>query len=560
MFKNKRICARYKVAWRSAKHLLLSCLAILMCAGSAMASPNIVVIIADDLSKDAFDTLVQGGWLPNIQQYLISSGVRFENAFVTNSQCCPSRATLLTGQYSHNHGVFSNQSPDPLQGGIAWPGWLPKDGKPGRNESTVATWLQAAGYHTGFVGKYLNGYGNVAPDTVSDPQTYIPPGWSVWNGLIDPTTYRVYDYLINQNGTPVYYGTTEAEYQTDVLTGLAIDFIQQSVTGQEPFFLTVTPLAPHLEVINIMDILTGNEPRDGFGLTIRPAPRHAHLIDGNNANGEMPGLQIKPSFNEADLSDKPSCPAPLPPVEPAVVADPYCVADRLEIRADLDIPNLERQYKSMLASMLSVDDMVGTIVNELETTGVLPNTVIIFMSDNGWFYGEHRLLGKELAYEESIRIPLAIRAPGAHAGATAQQIILNNDIAPTIAELAGVAPPYDPDGQGISSLLVDPVNASWFRKSFLVERWFVPSLIKFESPTLFAWRKKNGNSDFVYIATHADKDNPGTPTHHEFYDLRADQYQVNSIPLSDAIIQGSQSFLLQMRLCKGARCREVEAL
>lgn len=143
---------------------------------NAQTPPNLVVVMADDLSTDALDALLAAGLMPNLQQRVIDVGIDFENAFVTDPICCPSRATFLRGQYAHNHGVLSNVSSDIGQLGITWPGWFPSGVEPGRNESTVATWLQASGYYTGHIGKYLNGYGVSAPEGVADPKTYIPPG------------------------------------------------------------------------------------------------------------------------------------------------------------------------------------------------------------------------------------------------------------------------------------------------------------------------------------------------------------------------------------------------
>ena len=176
---------------------------VLICLLSVIALPknsvnsqpgavNIIVIMTDDLSKDLFDGLVSNDWMPNLKTHLIDYGVLFENSFVTNALCCPSRATFLTGQYSHNHKVISNKS-FPLKPGIASPGWFPTSETPGRNESTIATSLEGAGYHTGFIGKYLNGYGKYAPYSESDPKTYIPPGGKIGRGSLiqQPTGFMI---------------------------------------------------------------------------------------------------------------------------------------------------------------------------------------------------------------------------------------------------------------------------------------------------------------------------------------------------------------------------------
>ncbi len=524
------------------------------------ASPNIVVVMVDDLSKDAFDALVQGEWMPNLKLSVIDQGVDFQNSFITNSQCCPSRATFLTGQYSHNHGVYSNIGNHPLKAGITWPGWLATNEQPGKNESTIATWLMDAGYHTGYVGKYLNGYGASAPEFVDDPQTYIPPGWSEWNGLIDPTTYKVYDYLINQNGIVTAYGSEESDYQSDILAERAVDFIRRAADNLPPIFLVVAPLAPHLEVVNPLEFLVGNDPRDGLGATIRPAMRHEYLIDEIPENDELPDLIMKPSYDEDDVSDKPGCPRPLPPEEIAVSFEPHCVADALAYRGGPDREELNKQYKSMLASMIAVDDLIGSIVTELEQSNMLSNTIFIFTSDNGWLYGEHRMIGKELAYDESIQVPLVVRAPGGQTSVQSSKVVLNNDLAPTIADYAGVVPPYETDGVSFLPLMTNPEDTDWHRKFFLVERWFLPSLFKFESPTSFSVRRIHDVQNYVYISTYANQSDLSQQTHAEFYEMNSDPYQLQSILLPGFISELFDNMIQYLRTCKGSQCTLLESI
>jgi N-acetylglucosamine-6-sulfatase len=537
---------------------VLALVVALGAAGQAAAAPNLVVVMADDLSSDALDALLAGGWMPNLQQHLVDAGVTFQNSFVTHALCCPSRATFLTGQYAHNHRVFANISALPTTGGIGWPGWLPSGETPGHNESTIATWLQSAGYTTGFVGKYLNGYGTYAPASVPDPRTYVPPGWSDWHGLIDPSTYRVFDYELNENGTVVSHGGADADYQTDVLAARAVEFVEAASSLAAPFFLSITPLAPHVEVIEVLELLQANDPQGGFGLSIRPAPRHADLADGDPDNGEMPDLPMKPSFNEADVSDKPSCPAPLPPVGIFFVRKPYCIGDYASMTPD-HVSLLEHQWKTMLASMLAVDDLIGSLVDALTAAGELDDTVLVFTSDNGWFYGEHRIVGKVLAYEEAIRVPLVIRAPGLAAGATAAQAVVNNDLAPTLAELGGVVPPYDPDGASLVPILEDPAGASWHRRTFLIENWFIPGVFKFEAPTLFALRSIRPGLDYLYVGTQADPDQAVAITHREFYNMATDPYQVNGFDPPGPVATIFAEFVRMFRLCRAESCRTLES-
>ena len=217
--------------------------------GTGRAPPDIVVILTDDLDETTLRDAEQRGWLPHIAA-LRAGGTTFTSSFVTLSLCCPSRASLLTGRYPHNTGVLSNKLP---QGGV----------EVFDDRSTVAVWLQAAGYWTGHVGKYLNHYGkDGAAGAGALRSTYVPPGWSDWQATVDPSTYRMYDYTINDNGALVTYGASPADYQTDVLAGRAVDMIA-GAPADAPLFLVVAPLAVHLEAAE-------DDPDERA--TVKPAP------------------------------------------------------------------------------------------------------------------------------------------------------------------------------------------------------------------------------------------------------------------------------------------------
>src|SRR3712207_3194156 len=200
--------------------------------------------------------------MPQITSLLAEQGTSFEEAFVSHSVCCPSRATILTGLYDHNHNVLSNKPPD---------GGFPKFLSEGHEENSIAVRLQEAGYRTALFGKYLNKYPG------RDNPAHVPPGWDEWYGKL--TGGAFYDYRINENGEVVSYGSEPEEYLTDVLSGKATDFLRRAAEEPEPFFAYVSPTAPH-------------EPAT-------PAERH----EGEFAEEEAPR---GPSFDEEDLSDKPS--------------------------------------------------------------------------------------------------------------------------------------------------------------------------------------------------------------------------------------------------------------
>ncbi len=488
--------------------------------GDARAqNPNIVVIMADDLEVGLVESMLAQDLLPNIKTHIIDKGSTFSNSFVTNSLCCPSRATFLTGLYSHNHGVLTN----------VWP----FGGAPTLDDrSTVPRWLRAGGYITAHVGKYLNDYGNRDMNgdggwTLDDAR-YIPPGWNWWV-VMALSPQRMYNYVMNENGQLVLYGEEESDHQTDVIAREAEFFIQgvDAYRDASPFFLYVGTSAPHVEVFPGDE---ANDFSDAWSVTLRPPPRFIGTVQAV--------LPQPPSFNEEDVSDKPSWLRLRPRLTPE------------------DVVALTAQYRDRMEAMRGVDDLVGTIVQNLEATGEIDNTVIIFTSDNGFASGEHRLPQKLSSYEESIRVPLYVRAPGTPEGQMIERYVLNNDLAPTIAEIAGVAPWHTVDGTSFVPLLTDP-TLPW-RKRFLVEHWRSGFSNPFEIPTYFAVRTTPEaptapNQTYIKIPFGAL----------EVYDLNIDPYQLTSIHNVFTPERNNQRFVMgiwRMGLqgCKNGSCRAWE--
>lgn len=405
--------------------------------------PNIIVIMADDLDTRSLGDLLDAGLMPNLQGEIIDRAVRFDQAFITTPLCCPSRSTFLTGNYPHNTNVVSNK--------LYFPGFGLEWAAGGLNDSdTIATRMQELGYTTGIVGKYLNGYGSdpgltsIAP--VYDPH-YVPPGWSDWHVLVDFSTYCVYNYSINDNGIitqhprPPGQREDSASYQTNVLANIAESFVLAHRDDTQPFFLWVTPLVPHVEIC--ADAYNGSPPPDhtSFGWYIRPAPEFK--------NASVPAFVPTPSYNE-DVGDKPDW-AQLPPLDAQ------------------DLTDVTNQYRMRLRALLSLDLLIGRIVEALGDER--NNTVLVFTSDNGWFYGEHRRTEKILAYDESARVPLYFALPATLGPSSRGSFVLNNDLAPTLLDLA--APGYGDagfDGRSITPLLRSPTPPGWTeRTQFLVE-------------------------------------------------------------------------------------------
>ncbi|MGH3028971.1 MAG: sulfatase family protein, partial [Gaiellaceae bacterium] len=355
-------------------------------APAAQASPNVVVIMTDDQTVESMRVMT------NVRRLLRDRGATFSQSFVTFALCCPSRATFLTGQYAHNHGVLGNAPPTG--------GYAKLD-----HTNTLPVWLQQAGYYTAHLGKYLNGYGR------TDPRE-IPPCYDEWRGSVDPSTYRFYDYTLNENGTLNTYGRV---YQTDLYARKAVNIINRRAPQAQPFFLSVAFLAPH----------SGGprEPDDPVGqATPVPAPRHRNDF----ASAPLPR---PPGFNERNVSDKPVGIRNRPLLGPARIA------------------KIRENYQQRLESILAVDEAVARIVAALRSTGELDETLIVFTSDNGFFHGEHRVpAGKVLVYEPSVRVPLIIRGPSVPAGARRSSLVANIDLAPTILDAANARPGRRQDG------------------------------------------------------------------------------------------------------------------
>lgn len=373
---------------RIASLTLAAVLALAFAAGGDDAraglgtQPNIVMVMTDDqavgmLTKEA---------MPKTTKQIVKAGTSFNQAIATTPTCCPSRASFITGQYAHNHGVLENDYT-----------------LIGDDTSTLPTWLQAAGYRTIHIGKYMNRYKKLRG------ANEVAPGWDEWYAALEPYSY--YDYLLRENGKKVAYGRDEDSYLTRVLNDIALKELDRATRSNRPFFLQLNQYAPH--------IAPGDRKRcDGAAV---PDPKDMGRFEDEP-------LPEPPSFNEADVSDKPS------------------FIQGLKQLGSTKLADLERRYGCALASLREVDRGVDDILTELDDAGELDQTVIIFVSDNGFFYGEHRIPdAKQNPYEEALRIPLAMRIPpqflgGATPAGRVDNLVANIDVTATILELAGASP------------------------------------------------------------------------------------------------------------------------
>jgi arylsulfatase A-like enzyme len=482
----------------------------------APAKPNVVVIMTDD------ETIEQMRVMTQTRALIGDAGATFETSLSSFPLCCPSRSTFLTGQYAHNHGVLENAPPTG--------GYYKLNSK-----NTLPVWLQAAGYHTIHVGKFLNDYGTRDPHEV-------PPGWSEWYSTIDPTTYQYWGYTMNENGTLHTYGDVNVEdpalYQTDVFRDKAVDAIHRNAGS--PFFMTFWTLAPHREV----PVLSAQLPP-------RPAPRHAGLFAGES-------LPPNPAINEADMSDKPLFMRLKPKLDAAAIAV------------------IENQYRRELESLLAVDEAVGAIVEALTSEGVLDNTYIVFTSDNGYFHGEHRTPDEKiLHYEVSSRVPLLMRGPGIAPGTVVREPVANVDLAPTIAALTGATPGLAMDGRSFLPFLADPARRT--RRPILLEAFMpVGSTLEFFTDQLPAGavipRPEGaqaaalplpiplGKAVLPYQAIRTDRYvlAQWITGELELYDLAVDPYEISSKHLDPRYARTLLSLtiaLTKLRICHSTACR-----
>jgi N-acetylglucosamine-6-sulfatase len=442
------------------------------------ARPNVVVLMTDDQTVESLRVM------SNVHTMLTTQGALFTNSFASFPLCCPSRATFVTGQYGHNHTIMGNALP---AGGY--------DKLAPSHANSLPAWLRQAGYHTVHVGKYLNGYGRARP-------TEIPAGWAEWYGSIDPSTYRFYNYTLNENGRLVTYGAGAANYQTDVYARKAVELIRRHAAAPQPFFLSVAFLAPHSGGPRDAD-----DPRNQA--TPSPAPRHRNRFASE-------ALPASPAFNEADVADKPAAIRALTPIPQG------------------RINGITENYRQRLESLLAVDEAVRDIVAALQASGELDRTLIVFTSDNGFFHGEHRVRdGKVRVYEPSVRVPLILRGPGIPAGVRRSNLVANVDLAATIVDAANARPGRRLDGRSLLPFARDGVLRSG--RDILLETTGYSAI---RTPRYVFVQHGNGEQ--------------------ELYDLARDPHQLQSRhadPAAAALKADLGARLTRLRACAGDACR-----
>ncbi|MBI5945058.1 MAG: sulfatase [Chloroflexi bacterium] len=474
--------------------------------------PNILFILVDDLDAK----LGSAAYMKNLQDLMVARGTSLDDFLITNSLCCPSRTSILRGQYTHSHQVYHNESPD---------GGFSKFNAVGNDESTLGVWLQSAGYRTALIGKYLNGY------PFPDDRAYFPPGWSEWYSPARKNAYDGYDYVLNENGTLVEYSPDEENYFTDVASRKAVDFIQRASVDKTPFFLYLAPFAPHAPAT--------------------AAIRHRELYPSVTA-------PVSPSFNEADVSDKPVNMSLNPLLEEKIIS------------------NINQNYRQRILSLQAVDEMIAELINTLEQTDQMENTYIVFTSDNGYHLGQHRLVeGKGTFYEEDIVVPFIVRGPGVSENRRVPGFLAGNvDIPITIADWAGIVPPDFVEGRSLSAVLANgTIPVENCRKAYLLETYaqknnnegsapferitaglFNPTvgLPSLTLPPLEPISRGLRTTEYLYVE-HSD-------SFVELYDLLNDPYELENIAptASTTLLAHLSTWLQAFSECSGSGCLEVD--
>jgi N-acetylglucosamine-6-sulfatase len=392
-----------------ARAALATALALIAVAAGALAAgaaqgaaigKNVIFILTDDMTSSEL------AGMPNVMSEIAGQGTSFNRAYISFPLCCPSRATMIGGQYMHNHGVRGNFPP---QGG--WPKYQPHEA------NDLPVWLHGAGYHNVHIGKYMNGYptqNGILP---------VPLGWDEWYGKVSEDALYFNYQLIEKTspgGTPrlTFYGDRPLDYQTDVFGDRAVDFVKDHPLSQEPFLLDLWFNSPH-------------GPFD-------PAPRDLFRLAG----APLPKL---PAFNEKDITDKPR----------------WFQRQARKRLNGAQIKQIGNERRRAQEQLLSVDESVGELIQALRGEGILDDTYIIFSSDNGFFRGEHRIAsGKYLPHDPSSRVPLLIRGPGIPAGAVSNELVWNGDITQTILQIARGSEDPALDGRSLLPFAENPALRS----------------------------------------------------------------------------------------------------
>ena len=481
------------------------------------AQPNILFILTDDQDVTAHSL----DYMKQLQSILRDGGTEYLNYFVPTGLCCPSRSSLISGQFCHNTGIWDNGD---LNNKTHLSGGLKKIIETGLEKVTISTQLKEAGYETYLVGKYMNGY--------DDGQaSHVPPGWDHWYGMTD-TAYYGSHFSVNGK----LLKTSKETYQTDFIGETVANFLQGRKDRKDvkPFFMYVSPFAPHSPSL--------------------PAKRHASLFSNLSA-------PRYPSYNPLDniQNQKPSWIKTLPELD------------------QTQLSSIDEFYRNRLRALQAIDEMLLNLTTLLDKQGQLENTFIFYMGDNGQHLGDFRLpAGKRQAYDTDVRVPFLVRGPGVPKGGRVTEIVMSVDLFPTWTELANGEIPNDHvvDGQSFTSLLSGKVSMqpeiNTFRSVALTELFGGSSNMgqryhgmpgyernRFWNNTYQSVRIING-SDW---AAHANwMYTEWCTEEREFYNLTDDPHEINNLvkKMDPMLIQKLSTLLASLANCTGSACWKID--
>jgi arylsulfatase A-like enzyme len=500
----------------------------------AAQRPNFIVIQTDDQPIEQF----HGFWrdlndrqrliMPNTQRLIRKEGIEFRSYVTPFPLCSPSRASLLSGNYAHNSGVIRNTGPN---GG--WDGYRDSE----IFDENLPVWLQRAGYRTAHFGKFLNYYGGLD----SPEETVVPPGWDRWVAdNTDNSTRNFYGYSQNVDGvstgpigTPLYgpeggrdpvgcpwLAPGSCIYHSDSMSLQAVEEIRNA---DRPFYIQLDYHAPHGD----------SRPPTGP----EPAPRHIDVA----ANTLRPN---PPGFDEADTSDKPAY-----------------IRSRARLTSN-ERWQIRMEHQKSIESLLSVDEAVRWIHDTLEETGRLRNTYIFFTSDNGFFLGQHRVVrGKLMPYEPALGVPLAVRGPGIRHGRTSRELVANQDIAPTIVDLAGAAAGRQMDGRSMVRFWREPNRLS--RRAILISSYSAADTLPPEGSSSPGATTSStpATPNYVGIRLGPYKYVEYQTGERELYHLTRDPAELHNkagLPKWNDVQIYMDFVLSEMRGCRAADCRAIQ--
>ncbi|HEX2176148.1 MAG TPA: sulfatase [Nocardioidaceae bacterium] len=446
---------------------------------------NVVLITTDDMASSELR------WMPKTRALIGAPGTRFTDSISPHPLCCPARAITLTGQFAQNNGVRTN----------AWPtgGYYKLD-----HSNTLPVWMKAAGYQTAFLGKYLNEYGRFGR------AREVPPGWDAWRAPVGNGNYDYYNFQVNDDGE---LRDLDGTYQTDYYVEESEDLIRDMSGEDRPFFIWQSHLAPHTAC-----------PTTNTGEECWQLPTPSMSYDGV-FDQTTPPQRGKPSYDEPDVSDKPHFVSREKPMSPA------------------DRRYYTELFQRRIESLQSVDDAVARTVAALDEAGELDNTLLLFTSDNGYLMGEHRIGGKIVGYEPSLRVPLLMRGPSVPVGVRRSETVATVDLAPTIAAAAGATPGLRVDGRDLQPVAAgtspgwDTILIQGGPKAKGVKGWWYRG-VRTDRYTFMSY-EKSGEV--------------------ELYDRRRDPFQLRNVaadPAYSAVRAELQDRLIRLGDCAGADCRQ----